>query len=190
MPTVSAPRWSPKDHPQPKYTTALVDHRRTRRRPSVHPRTPPVSSPLAQTVVQPRHDPHHLPTFDLNALVAPSEPILYLPPLLSSLPTGYIHPPVPTSNYRPLTTDTRLPNIDPVSLSLHRALHDFHPVTPEYALTPYEEAFNWSEMLLPEEAEREWYCVVFRSKRKEGSDGGRKYNITSSSQYVSAHVYL
>jgi hypothetical protein len=35
---------------------------------------------------------------------------------------------------------------------------------------PYADAFNWAEMSLPEEEEREWYCVVFRSKRKAGSD--------------------
>lgn len=29
-------------------------------------------------------------------------------------------------------------------------------------------------MDLPLEEEREWYCVAFRSKRKDGSDGGRK----------------
>ena len=49
----------------------------------------------------------------------------------------------------------------------------FQPATDEYATMPYAEAFNWDEMLLPEEDEREWYCVAIRSKRKEGSDGGR-----------------
>ena len=49
----------------------------------------------------------------------------------------------------------------------------FQPATDEYATVPYAEAFNWDEMLLPEGDEREWYCVAIRSKRKEGSDGGR-----------------
>ena len=121
------------------------------------------------------HDPHHLPTFGSTTLTAPTAPILYLPPLLSSLPPGYAQPPEHTSNYRPLTTDTRLPDIDPVSLMLHKALHKFQPTTTEYSVIPYEEAFNWSELHLPEDSEREWYCVVFRSKRKEGSDGGREF---------------
>ncbi|THH27843.1 hypothetical protein EUX98_g6335 [Antrodiella citrinella] len=112
------------------------------------------------------NDPHHLPTFDSKTLTAPTAPILYLPPLLSSLPPGLGH--VFTSQLdaqrRPLNTETRLPDIDPVSLALHKALHHFQPVTPEYSATPYEDAFNWSELHLPEDSEREWYCVVFRSK--------------------------
>jgi hypothetical protein len=42
--------------------------------------------------------------------------------------------------------------------------------------TPYGEAFNWDQLVLPEHEEREWYCVVFRSKRKAGSDGDRSSN--------------
>jgi hypothetical protein len=71
-----------------------------------------------------------------------------------------------------LVTETRLPDIDPTSLSLHKALHHFKPLTTDYADTPYALAFNWSELVLPENEEREWYCVVFRSKRKTGSDSG------------------
>lgn len=82
-------------------------------------------------------------------------------------------PQEPAGTYRPLKTETHLPDIDPASLYLHKALHYFRPVTTEYAETPYEAAFNWDELRLPDEAEREWYAVVFRSKRKEGSDGGR-----------------
>ena len=67
-------------------------------------------------------------------------------------------------------TETRLPDIDPISLSLHKALHHFKPTSPDYADTAYEQAFNWFELRLPKDEEREWYCVVFRSKRKSGSD--------------------
>ncbi|KAI0341924.1 hypothetical protein BDW22DRAFT_218789 [Trametopsis cervina] len=141
---------------------------------ATEPTTPPPSEePPTEDVTH--HDPHHLPTFDETTLTAPTAPILYLPPLLSSLPPGYTHPPEPTSNYRPLTTDTHLPDIDPVSLLLHKALHNFQPVTSEYSVTPYDKAFNWKDLTLPEDSEREWYCVVFRSKRKEGSDGGPLY---------------
>ncbi|EJF65267.1 hypothetical protein DICSQDRAFT_177888 [Dichomitus squalens LYAD-421 SS1] len=128
----------------------------------------------------PTRDPHVLPTFSERS----QSPILYLPPLLSSLPVGVIVPNHPTSSPafaspsapRPLATDSRLPSIDGPSLSLHRALHHFRPVTEDYATVPYHEAFNWNELELPEDEEREWYCVAFRSKRKEGSDGGPLYD--------------
>jgi hypothetical protein len=116
-------------------------------------------------------DPHHLPTF--HAQGDPTAPILYLPPLLSSLP--HIAPPGKVdSNHPTLTTDTRLPCIDPASLSLHKALHHFRPVTDAYADVPYNEGFNWDELELPQDEEREWYIVAFRSRRKDGSDGGRQ----------------
>ena len=141
----------------------------TTRRPSSSP------SPAPSTRSQsPRNDPHRLPTFDGTTLTSPPEPILYLPPLLSSLPPGYSHVLAHTTSYRPLVTDSRLPEIDPLSLVLHKALHNFRAVTEEYAVVPYDTAFNWDELALPEDTEGEWYGVVFRSKRKEGSDGGRE----------------
>ena len=151
--------------------------------------TIPVETQQTATEIQPKQeservprDPHVLPTFSER----PQSPILYLPPLLSSLPVGVIVPNYPTSSPafaspsapRPLATDSRLPSIDQPSLSLHRALHHFRPVTEEYATVPYREAFNWDELELPEDEEREWYCVAFRSKRKEGSDGGRECILT------------
>lgn len=129
-------------------------------------------------------DPHQQPTFTQDSFVHPSQPILYLPPLISSLPKQVSSTPSDASvntntneasvaSEQPLvlTTETRLPDIDPVSLSLHRALHHFRPLNAEYAATPYADAFNWDELRLPEEEEREWYCVAFRSRRKEGSNG-------------------
>ncbi|KAH9931141.1 uncharacterized protein BXZ73DRAFT_90216 [Epithele typhae] len=116
-------------------------------------------------------DPHVLPTFSRS-----QSPILYLPPLLSSLPEGVVHPGYPLSSPNPLSTASRLPTIDHASLSLHRALHHFRPVTDEYATVPYADAFNWDEFELPEDEEREWYCVAFRSKRRDGSDGGPLYD--------------
>jgi hypothetical protein len=80
------------------------------------------------------------------------------------------------AEFPPIVTETRLPNIDPASLSLHKALHRFRPLTPDYAGTPYGEAFNWEELVLPEGEERDWYCVVFRSRRKPGSDGGCEFD--------------
>lgn len=74
----------------------------------------------------------------------------------------------------PKTTEARLPDIDAASLSLHKALHNFCPLTENYAATSYAEAFNWDELDLPEEDEHDWYCVVFRSIRKPGSESGRE----------------
>jgi hypothetical protein len=115
-------------------------------------------------------DPHTIPDFN-NVPLSP-DPLLYLPPLLSSLP-GHLSWASASGNsqLQPVFTETCLPDIDPVSLSLHKALHHFKPLTPNYSDTPYAEAFNWSDLRLPVEEEREWYCVVFRSKRKAGSDG-------------------
>ncbi|KAF8234051.1 hypothetical protein L208DRAFT_1263833 [Tricholoma matsutake] len=119
-------------------------------------------------------DPHVIPLFNSQSLCEPEAPVLYLPPLLSALPEGL--PSYPVSLEKPpVVTETRLPDIDPTSLSLHKALHHFTPVNSDYAITPYSEAFNWEKLVLPEEDAREWYCVVFRSKRRPGSDGGVLY---------------
>jgi len=108
--------------------------------------------------------------FDSQGICGPQTPVLYLPPLLSALPEGLASRPIISEN-PPVVTQTRLPDIDPASLSLHKALHHFKPVNSDYASTPYSEAFNWTELVLPADDEREWYCVVFRSKRRVGSDG-------------------
>lgn len=118
-----------------------------------------------------QRDPHSFPSFDSTTLTDPQEPVLYLPPLLSNLPERFPSEALPLQN-PPLVTDTRLPDIDPASLSLHKALHHFRPLNSSYASTDYGEAFNWSELVLPEGEEREWYAVVFRSKRKADSDSG------------------
>ena len=109
------------------------------------------------------HDPHALPNFSSTTLTRPSEPILYLPPLISSLPHPYPkHLPAatPSAGKSPLATETRLPDIDPASLSLHKALHNFGPITDKYAEVSYADAFNWDELELSEDEEREWYCVA------------------------------
>lgn len=126
----------------------------------------------------PSRDPHDVPTFDSTSLIEPKIPVFYLPPLLSSLPANLPASVLPIDN-PPLVTETRLPDIDPASLSLHKSLHRFRPLDEHYADTAYSMAFNWHELSLPVHEEREWYCVVFRSKRKAGSDGGRTlYNST------------
>ncbi|TXT15588.1 hypothetical protein VHUM_00091 [Vanrija humicola] len=107
---------------------------------------------------------HHQPP---AATAEPNdEPILYLPPLLSGLPHS-VAPEDPSTRGE---FDTRLPHIDPASLALHQALHHFHPVDNHYASTEYPEAFNWRDLSLPEDVEREWYVVVFRSRRRPESE--------------------
>jgi hypothetical protein len=65
-----------------------------------------------------------------------------------------------------------LPDIDPASLALHQALHHFAPIDSHYASRPYPAAFNWRAVgeHMDEDEEREWYCVVFRSRRNKGSE--------------------
>jgi hypothetical protein len=137
-----------------------------------------VSTPASSVVELPkevRRDPHDLPVFDRDTLTNPSEPILYLPPFLSSLPPAHVNSTsAPTSTGRvPKATDSRLPDIDGPSLALHKALHNFTPITEKYASTSYAEAFNWGDLDLPEEDEHEWYCVAFTSIRKPGSESDR-----------------
>ena len=70
-------------------------------------------------------DPHNVPTFDNKQI---ETPVLYLPPLLSSLPERFDTSNEPeNSPFSPLATQTRLPDIDPASLSLHKALHPISP---------------------------------------------------------------
>lgn len=122
----------------------------------------------------PARDPHELPNFsDSNPQTSP---VLFLPPLLSSLPHGLSHVPAPSPDQPPLRTETHLPDIDPASLSLHRALHYFSPLNPRYATEAYAESFNWDSLRLPEDDEREWYVVAFKSKRRPGSDSGCEHS--------------
>lgn len=90
-----------------------------------------------------------------------------IPPLLSRLPAALVaspgqHPtPVPISALEQANrvghTESRLPDIDTASLALHYALHSFRVMdTERYAAMPYKDAFNWDELHLPQELEREW----------------------------------
>jgi hypothetical protein len=91
------------------------------------------------------HNHHHLPS--PNSII-PSDPILYLPPLLSPLPTSIPHHKHHGPNEETLSNfETRLPDIDPASLELHQALHSFTPVDAGYAAKHYDEAFNWDELV-------------------------------------------
>ncbi|KAJ7178530.1 hypothetical protein C8R43DRAFT_1117906 [Mycena crocata] len=142
--------------------------------------SPPRS--LTLTAPEPEPNPHDVPVFDEKK----SSPILYLPPLLSSLPATFPSAPIPPEN-PPVITQTRLPDIDPASLSLHKALHRFKPYSANYAEQPYSEAFNFDQLVLPKHDERDWYCVVFRSKRKAGSDGGSLYEADQKAHEEAVH---
>ncbi|GAA5828188.1 hypothetical protein JCM5353_003883 [Sporobolomyces roseus] len=104
----------------------------------------------------------------------PSKPleILHLPPLLSLLPSNHPLPDLIPSDVA--YTSSSLPTITPLSLSLHRALHQLRPITSNYAIAPYADSFNWSDLELEDltegqiTREREWYIVAFRSKRRKG----------------------
>ncbi|BGP00101.1 hypothetical protein NBRC10513v2_004324 [Rhodotorula toruloides] len=117
-----------------------------------------------------------LPDLSSAQRVTAVEPLLYLPPILSLLPPSLVEDsPSPSTSSVVQYTNSRLPSIDPVTLAFHRALHAFRPLTPLYAVVPYAEAFNWSEITLEDdeegtarEAEREWYVVAFRSRRRRG----------------------
>jgi len=91
---------------------------------------------------------------------------LFLAPLLSRLPfQAQQPPPKPVDVDRPTVgyTSSCLPTIDLVSWHLHNALHTFRPISKDYALIPFETAFNWSELQLPLEVEREWYLCQYDS---------------------------
>jgi hypothetical protein len=161
LPEVAEPASSSSNSPQSSIPTS--------------PFSSPVSTPASSVFELPkevRRDPHDLPVFGKDT---PTDPILYLPPFLSSLPPAHVDSTSsPTSTGRvPKVTDSRLPDINGPSLALHKALHGFTAVTEKYASTPYPEAFNWGDLDLPEEDEHEWYCVTFTSVRKPDSSSAR-----------------
>lgn len=124
----------------------------------------------ATSLAAPIFQAHHQPP----PPVAPpnTDPILYLPPLLSGLPHNHTCDHEQHANHE---FDTRLPDIDPASLALHQALHYFSPHDSQYAATDYDSAFNWSDLALPHGVEREWYGVVFRSRRNPESSSLNLY---------------
>lgn len=103
-----------------------------------------------------RHLTHTPPLAQVSYTLAVAQP-----PLLSRLPPVLVadleHLPRPLSppTYVGYTT-SHLPSIDVDSLALHYALYNFHAVAPDYATRPYQDAFNWSDIRLPEDVEREW----------------------------------
>lgn len=114
------------------------------------------------------------------------DPLLFLPPLLSRLPSDSRSDTRSSRNDDDGVdyTSSCLPDIDSASLALHRALHRFRPVTPLYAVAPYEQAFNWSSLQIEDDSSRlarqeacEWYIVAFRSKRRVGFTPEEAYEL-------------
>ena len=104
------------------------------------------SSPTLSKRIVAHH--HHLPPV---TEFIPDDPILYLPPLLSPLPSdaaNVVHDRQRDRVEEALSDfNTRLPHIDPASLVLHQALHHFSPVDEKYAKRRYDTAFNWEELV-------------------------------------------
>ncbi|KAK4685862.1 hypothetical protein P7C73_g4284, partial [Tremellales sp. Uapishka_1] len=124
---------------------------------------------------------HQLPDLSSTPII-PSDPILFLPPLLSPLPSQINDDAIAIDDF-----NTRLPHIDPASLALHQTLHFFRPSSDKYASTPYNEAFNWSSLNLPANIYREWYCVVFRSRRKPSSSSLSLYRADREAHEEAVH---
>lgn len=94
--------------------------------------------------------------------------LAYLPPLLSLLPIDLQLDSTSFSSLSAVSTrdpdpplsvgftSSRLPSIDIASLHLHYALHQFRPTGVDYYQVAYRDAFNWSELRLPLDVEREW----------------------------------
>lgn len=104
----------------------------------------------------------------------------YTPPLLSRLPTTllatpYSQPQLAFDEKAVGYTISELPSIDPASLALHYALYRFRAISDAYATLPYHQAFNWQDITLPEEIQREWYIVAFRSTRRKDADSDKLY---------------
>jgi hypothetical protein len=107
-----------------------------------------------------------MPGFHLEQSAPPPVTTLasyFTPPLLSRLPAALLACPdsaptpiVDASKLQIGWTESHLPEIDEASLALHYALYQFRAVDSSYATLPYTDAFNWSEILLPAEVEREW----------------------------------
>ena len=103
------------------------------------------------------------------SLFSPS-PRLYLPPPASSPSARYEEIPEPTSSYLPFRIETFSSEVAAMTMELHKALHRFRPVSDQYASMPFNEAFNWEELELPEEIERDWFAVVIQSKQRDGNN--------------------
>lgn len=96
----------------------------------------------------------------LQTLPSDDKDLLYLPPLLSLLPlqTPVTEVVEPFDFNHPAVgfTTSRLPYVDAASIALHKALFRLKPVDEDYATAPYAEAFNWDELRLDVDVEREW----------------------------------
>ena len=60
--------------------------------------------------------------------------------------------------------------VDEASKLLSMELSKFKHITENYANEKYEDSFNWNELELPEYIEKDFYAVVFRSKRRQDND--------------------
>lgn len=138
-----------------------------------HARAEPQGLPAktAAASTSPPSDPHYLPTFTPSA--PPSTPILYLPRLH---PQHHADPPSAGRHPWDRARGGSTPPSAAATLALHKALHRFRPATEDCAHAPFEAAFNWAELALPEDAEAEWFAVAFYSRHAHGA-GGRESSL-------------
>lgn len=100
------------------------------------------SSTEPSAIYLPHPSPSNPSLADAVSLAPPSSP----KHLADTLPAG--PQPSPLSSSHPLS---------PSTAALHRALHGFRAVTPKYASTPYDAAFNWAELDLGLETSGVWF---------------------------------
>ena len=140
-----------------------------------------LSSPVAR--ITPRHDPHYLPTPHKNSSPAHPSPRLYLPLPVSSLAAKYEQLPEPTSSYLPFKVETFSSEVAAVTRQLHKTLHRFKPTSDQYTEMPFEVAFNWDELTLPEDMDQEWFAIVTHSKHPDGPNAARKFKDVNDVMY-------
>ena len=117
---------------------------------------------------------HSLPLNSEGQVRLLSRGTFYIPSLDVSFPSEDSYRLETRGIYRPLGHPIDVTDAYTTALAFHRALHQFRPLSEAYPDLPFEVAFNWEELVLPEEIESEWYAVVSYSKRKDGSLEGRK----------------
>ncbi|ORX34235.1 hypothetical protein BD324DRAFT_173468 [Kockovaella imperatae] len=75
-------------------------------------------------------------------------------------------------------------DLDRPSMILQQTLEGFRASSSRYATERYDIAFNWTDLEgLPLDMHREWYCVVFRSKRKASSSNLSLYSADRAAHY-------
>jgi hypothetical protein len=137
--------------------------------PGLTPTVPVASTrPAAATLLKWQHLPPLLSRLPVALLASPHKPptpvsSLLLTPAGTSTSESADDAVASGANYTKSDrgsvgyTESHLPAIDEASVALHYALYNFKVLDLQhYATSPYEQAFNWDDLKLPLELEREW----------------------------------